>query len=62
MANPIAMLLTSAKMMEHLGLQKHGEKIKEAIKRVLEEGNVKTRDLGGFATTTQMTAAVVQNL
>ena len=61
-ANPTAMLLASAKMLEHLGLQDEAFKLKAAVNKVLEDQKVRTRDLGGFASTTQFTQAVVDNL
>ena len=61
-ANPTAMLLASAKMLEHLGLQDEALNLKAAVNKVLEDQKVRTRDLGGFASTTQFTQAVVDNL
>jgi len=61
-ANPTAMLLASAKMLEHLGFEDKAVILKGAVNKVLEDQNVKTRDLGGFASTTQFTQAVVDNL
>ncbi len=61
-ANPTAMLLSAAKMLEHVGMPKKGGRIKSAVDSVLREGKVKTRDLGGFATTRQFTEAVVNAL
>jgi len=60
-ANPTAMLLASVKMLEHLGLQDEAFKLKAAVNKVLEDQKVRTRDLGGFATTTQFTQAVIDN-
>ena len=54
-ANPTAMLLASAKMLEHLGFEDKAVILKGAVNKVLEDQNVKTRDLGGFASTTQFT-------
>ena len=62
MANPTAMLLASAKMLEHLGFEDKAVLLKGAVNKVLEDQKVKTRDLGGFASTTQFTQAVVDNL
>ena len=45
------MLLASAKMLEHLGLQDEAFKLKAAVNKVLEDQKVRTRDLGGFAST-----------
>ena len=61
MANPTAMLLASVKMLEHLGLQDEAFKLKAAVNKVLEDQKIRTRDLGGFATTTQFTQAVIDN-
>ena len=61
-ANPAAMLLTSANLLEHARLGEHASLIRRAVYGVLGEGRVKTKDLGGHAGTRQFTAAVVQNL
>ncbi len=61
-ANPTAMLLSAAKMLEHVGLPKKGAHIKSAVDKVLREGKVRTKDLGGYATTSQFTQAVVNAL
>lgn len=62
MANPTAMLLATAKMLEHLGLEQDALRMKTAVNKVLSDGKVRTRDIGGFASTTQFTQAVVDNL
>merc|ERR1712223_1220570 len=61
-ANPTAMLLSSVKLLEHLGLDADAAKIEGAVHKVLQEGQTKTRDLGGFASTQQFTAAVINNI
>ena len=61
-ANPSAMLLSSANMLDHARLGHHAETIRKAVYAVLQEGKVKTKDLGGHAGTRQFTAAVVQKL
>ena len=61
-ANPTAMLLASAKMLEHLGLVDDATKLKTAVGKVLEEQKVRTRDIGGFSSTSQFTQAVVEHL
>ena len=61
-ANPTAILLASAKMLQHLGLNEEAIKVKTAVNKVLADQKVRTRDLGGFASTTQFTQAVVDNL
>ena len=61
-ANPTAMLLAAAGLLDHASLGSHAEKIRQAVYQVLQEGKVKTKDLGGHATTHQFTAAVCQTL
>jgi len=61
-ANPTAALLASAKMLQHVGLDDYGKRLKKGVERVVKAGKVKTRDLGGYATTKQFTQAVVQSV
>jgi len=61
-ANPSAMLLCAANMLDHASLGHHASLIRESVQKVLGDGKVKTRDLGGYATTRQFTAAIVQCL
>jgi isocitrate dehydrogenase (NAD+) len=61
-ANPTAMLLSSVQMLRHIGLRNDADKIKKAVEKVLMDQKVRTRDLGGFATTFQFTDAVIRNL
>merc|ERR1712029_576369 len=61
-ANPTAMLLSSVKLLDHLSLETEADRIRKAIHKVLNEGQTKTRDLGGFASTQQFTAAVINNI
>merc|ERR550532_2528346 len=58
-ANPTAMLLSTTSMLEHLGLQDEKISVRNAVNRVLSEGKVRTRDLGGYASTSQFTNAVI---
>ena len=60
-ANPTSMVLSAALMLRHLGLQEMAERIEGTVDRVLR-GPVLTRDLGGSASTTDFTAAIVQAL
>merc|ERR1712106_139921 len=61
-ANPTAMLLAASNMLEHANLDTYGKQIRAAVEKVLAEGKVRTKDIGGQATTRQFTAAVVQSL
>src|SRR4051794_9957679 len=58
-ANPLAAVLSAALMLGHLGLEKSAAAVRAAVSRVLAEGKVKTPDLRGTNTTTQMGDAVV---
>ncbi len=58
-ANPLAAVLSASLLLQHLGLEKSGQALRDAVAKVLAEGKVKTPDLGGTGTTTQMGDAVV---
>ncbi|MGM9921015.1 MAG: tartrate dehydrogenase [Bhargavaea sp.] len=58
-ANPIAQIWSAALMLEHLGEHKAAKRILEAIEAVLTEGAVRTKDIGGDATTAQMGEAIL---
>ncbi len=57
-ANPIAMVLSGAMMLRHLGELDAAAAVEDAVDRVLERGDVRTGDLGGNATTSEMAAAI----
>jgi isocitrate dehydrogenase (NAD+) len=61
-ANPIAMVLSGAMMLRHLGELDAAAGVERAVDRVLERGDVRTADLGGDATTTQMGDAIAAEL
>jgi len=52
--NPVASVEAMRMMLEHLGLETEAKKVSNAVKSVLADGKVKTRDMGGSATTKQM--------
>jgi isocitrate dehydrogenase (NAD+) len=58
LANPTALLLSALMMLRHLGEDAAADRIMAAVNRVLGAGTVRTRDLGGTATTTEYTAAL----
>ncbi|NLY55773.1 MAG: isocitrate/isopropylmalate dehydrogenase family protein [Firmicutes bacterium] len=61
-ANPTALILSAALMLEHLGYTAEAARVHQAVTAVISEGKWVTPDLGGTATTTDFTKAVVQNL
>ena len=58
LANPIAQIWTGAMMLDHLGHPDAGRAVVEAIERVVQEGKLLTRDLGGTASTGEVGKAV----
>ena len=61
-ANPIAAIWAGAMMLDHLGERAAHDSILRAIEQVIGDERVKTPDLGGRATTAEMTAAVTSAL
>lgn len=61
-ANPIGSLWTGVMMLEHLGETGAAARLMAAIERVTQAGDVLTPDLGGNATTEDVTEAVCQSL
>lgn len=61
LANPVGAIWSGAIMLEILGQKQAAEEILNAIETALERG-VKTRDLGGDATTREITEAILSNL
>lgn len=59
-ANPIALALASAMMLEHVGMLDTASRLRSAIARMLAEGKTLTPDLGGRATTFQMASVIKQ--
>ena len=62
LANPTALLLSALMMLDYLGEQEASGRIRAALDRVLTEGSVRTRDLGGTASTTEFTDAICRTL
>lgn len=60
-ANPIGQIWSGALMLDHLGEEKAAEQLMAALAAVLVAG-VKTPDLGGTATTAEVTQAFIQEL
>ncbi|NXI30898.1 IDH3B dehydrogenase, partial [Sterrhoptilus dennistouni] len=61
-ANPTAMLLSASNMLKHLNLDYHSNMISDAVKKVIKGGKVRTRDLGGYSTTSDFVKSVIDNL
>ncbi|CAN5202104.1 isocitrate/isopropylmalate dehydrogenase family protein [soil metagenome] len=61
-ANPLPLLLPAIDLAEHLGKHEAAARIRAAIATVMLAGKVRTPDLGGTSTTTQMADALVDAL
>ncbi len=60
--NPIAAILSAKMMLDWLGEIDKANRLENAVAKVIEEGNVKTYDMGGNNTTTEMAEAVARKL
>lgn len=60
--NPIPTVLCGMMMLDYLGDGKAAEQLRTAVGKVLTAGRVKTADLGGKASTTEVTAAIAAAL
>ncbi|EGP21638.1 isocitrate dehydrogenase [Halomonas sp. TD01] len=62
-ANPCALLLAAAQMLEHLGMNEKGDAIRHGIRAVLEtRRDMVTPDMGGTGTTDTFAQALVEHL
>jgi isocitrate dehydrogenase (NAD+) len=61
-ANPAAQMLAAALMLDHLREPAAARRLRDAIRRTLVEDGVRTRDLGGAATTSQFGDAVAHRV
>jgi isocitrate dehydrogenase (NAD+) len=62
LANPSAQMLAAAMMLDHLGELDRAQRIRDAIEHVIVRDTVRTRDLGGSATTQQFGDAVARRV
>lgn len=62
LANPIAMMRSAILMLRWLGKGEVAERLGKAIRKVFVDDGVRTRDLGGEASTSEFTEAVVRAL
>ena len=60
--NPIATIMAGVMMLDYLGEKTAAKIIENAILNVLEEGKVRTHDLGGQAKGTEITDAIVAKI
>lgn len=60
-ANPLGAIGSAALMLDHLGLREEGARVRSAIEETCRRG-VTTRDVGGNASTDEVTRAVIDSL
>ncbi len=60
--NPTAMILATRLMLEWLGEEEMAEKILVAVSKVIEEGKVRTYDMGGSSTTLEFAEEVASKI
>jgi isocitrate dehydrogenase (NAD+) len=61
-ANPTALLFAACMLLDHLGDRETAGRIRTAVERTLRTDAVRTRDVGGHASTDEFTVAVVRRL
>src|SRR5579863_3669939 len=61
-ANPVALMLAAAMMLDHVKLSALATRLRAAIDATLNADRVRTRDLGGTAGTAEFTRALVSRL
>jgi isocitrate dehydrogenase (NAD+) len=61
-ANPSAQMLAAAMMLDHIGALDAGKRLRWALETTIVKDNVRTKDLGGSASTIEFARAVVRRL
>ena len=59
LANPLAAIFSGIMLLRHIGQAGPAKRLERAAHRLLAEGRTRTRDLGGKATTKQMTERLI---
>ena len=61
-ANPTALLQSAILMLQHIGERAAADKIESAMLKTFEDGKVRTRDIGGTASTDEFADAVISRM
>jgi tartrate dehydrogenase/decarboxylase/D-malate dehydrogenase len=61
-ANPVAAILSAAMMIEFLGETEAAQLVEDSVVASLRDGKVRTPDLGGSSSTTDVTADILQRI
>jgi isocitrate dehydrogenase (NAD+) len=62
LANPLAIIRSAIMMLYHLHKDEVAERLRRALRQVVVDQKIRTRDLGGEASTTEFTDAIVKAL
>jgi isocitrate dehydrogenase (NAD+) len=62
LANPLAIMLAAAMMLDHVGCQDLAARLRAALDGTLRQDKVRTRDLGGSAGTAEFASAIVRRI
>ena len=62
LANPIALILSAALLLRHIGQPHAAQSIERSVLQTLRAGHSLTRDLGGDGTTASLTEAIIANI
>ena len=62
LANPIGTFWSAVMLLEHLGENAAAQQLMQAIEQVTADASLHTRDLGGTATTAQVTEAICERI
>ncbi len=60
LANPLALMRSAIMMLRHLDMFEEADRLRAALKNVIVDQRILTRDLGGKASTTEFTEAIVR--
>jgi len=61
-ANPTSLILSGALMLRYLGYEREASVVEDSVRHVLIHTDCRTKDLGGNATTTEFTQAVIRQV
>ena len=61
-ANPIALILSGALLLDYIGEQAAGNRVRNAVTAVMKEGKHLPRDLGGTASTSEVEEAIATRI
>lgn len=61
-ANPTAIMMSGLLMLRHIGEMDAADRAEKALMDVFREGEIRTRDLGGTASTAEFATAIIEKL